>query len=159
MLNSAESFPIDYGQARANFRKHAEDAGGALESLRHPERGPDGGEWINSLRINCDEFADFQRAIQTRESQLVADTQAALAQLDAVNRRLTGEAWDDFTRRAASSVRWIGTTDRAQPTDLPEVAEALSTGQIAARPLNGSGQLGNPVSNSSAVPVLPSNRT
>jgi GAF domain-containing protein/HAMP domain-containing protein len=82
-------------------------------------------------------------AIVLQNLQAVADTHEALAQLDAVNRRLTGAAWDDFTRRrAASSVRWIGTTDRAQPTDLPEVAEALSTGQITTRPLNGSGQLG-----------------
>ena len=58
MLNSAESFPLHYGQARANFCKHAEEAGGALESFRHPERGPDGGElfcdvaWFGSRRAD-----------------------------------------------------------------------------------------------------------
>jgi GAF domain-containing protein/HAMP domain-containing protein len=84
-----------------------------------------------------------QAAVVLQNRQAVADTQAALAQLDAVNRRLTGEAWEGFLRRrVASGVRWIGTADRAQQANLPEVAEALSTGQIATRPLNGSGQLG-----------------
>jgi hypothetical protein len=43
-MNSADSFSADYQQARAKFRDEATKAGGALESVAHPERGPDGGE-------------------------------------------------------------------------------------------------------------------
>ncbi|MBP7689687.1 MAG: hypothetical protein KA765_17350, partial [Thermoflexales bacterium] len=68
-------------------------------------------------------------------------------ELDAVNRRLTGEIWTDFTRRTASNVRWVGTSDQAQNPDLPEVDKALDTGQIAVRALYGGDRL------SIAVPI------
>jgi GAF domain-containing protein/HAMP domain-containing protein len=75
--------------------------------------------------------------------RLFEQAQRALSDLDAINRRLTGEAWSDFTlRRANTGARWIGTTDRAQQAALPEVSEALAAGQIATRRLNGDGQLG-----------------
>jgi GAF domain-containing protein len=75
--------------------------------------------------------------------RLFKQAQRAFNDLDAINRRLTGEAWSDFTlRRADTGARWIGTTDRAQQAALPEVSEALAAGQIATRPQNGSGQLG-----------------
>ena len=51
--------------------------GNTAHAIRHRGFGGRGGEeWIDSLRIDCNEFADFRRAIQTREPQLVADTQA-----------------------------------------------------------------------------------
>jgi len=43
-MNSADSFSADYPQARAKFRVDAAAAGGALDSMTHPERGPDGGD-------------------------------------------------------------------------------------------------------------------
>ena len=43
-MNSADSFSADYPEARAKFLAAAADAGGALEAVVHPERGPDGGE-------------------------------------------------------------------------------------------------------------------
>ncbi|HEX4181966.1 MAG TPA: M14 family metallopeptidase, partial [Caulobacteraceae bacterium] len=43
-MNSADSFSADYPQARSKFREAAAGAGGALEAMVHPERGPDGGE-------------------------------------------------------------------------------------------------------------------
>ena len=43
-MNSADSFSADYQQARAKFLSEASEAGGALEVVPHPERGPDGGE-------------------------------------------------------------------------------------------------------------------
>ena len=89
-----------------------------------------------------------QTAIVLQNLQSAAETQAALAQLDAANRRLTGEAWADFTHRpAATGLRWIGTPDRASSADFPEVSEAISSGQIATRPLPGRGQV------SIAVPI------
>ena len=43
-MNSADSFSADYQEARAKFREAAGQAGGTLESVTHPERGPDGGD-------------------------------------------------------------------------------------------------------------------
>jgi hypothetical protein len=43
-VNSADSFSSDYQEARARFRAAAGDAGGAPDSIAHPERGPDGGD-------------------------------------------------------------------------------------------------------------------
>jgi len=47
-LNPAESFAVDYSQARVKFVDVAARAGGALERIGHPEQGPDGGE------LSCD---------------------------------------------------------------------------------------------------------
>lgn len=77
------------------------------------------------------------------KQRLFEQAQQALADLDKANRRLTGEAWSDFTRRTpAQNIRWTSTTQQMQPTDLPEVAAALNDGSIATRPLDGRGQLG-----------------
>ena len=43
-MNSADSFAADYAEARAKFLDAAREAGGTLDSVGHPERGPDGGE-------------------------------------------------------------------------------------------------------------------
>ncbi|MBB4631450.1 M14 family metallopeptidase [Sphingosinicella soli] len=43
-MNSADSFSADYRGARAKFLEDAQAAGGSLETITHPERGPDGGE-------------------------------------------------------------------------------------------------------------------
>ena len=40
-MNPAESFSADYQEARQKFRTEADRAGGAIESILHPERGPD----------------------------------------------------------------------------------------------------------------------
>ncbi|MEI6459341.1 MAG: M14 family metallopeptidase [Pseudomonadota bacterium] len=47
-MNSSDSFAIDYSQARAKFMDAAARAGGTLERISHPERGPDGGD------LSCD---------------------------------------------------------------------------------------------------------
>ena len=43
-MNSAESFSADYAEARARFCEAAAEAGGALERIANPNRGPDGGD-------------------------------------------------------------------------------------------------------------------
>ena len=43
-MNAAESFSASYAEARARFRDAASGAGGALESIANPNRGPDGGD-------------------------------------------------------------------------------------------------------------------
>jgi hypothetical protein len=50
-MNSADSFSGDYAQARARFRQEASAAGAKLESLPHPERGPDGGELATDVAL------------------------------------------------------------------------------------------------------------
>jgi hypothetical protein len=58
-MNSAESFSPDYQAARAKFLDAARGAGAALETLPHPERGPDGGAlatdvaWIGPLQAEA----------------------------------------------------------------------------------------------------------
>jgi hypothetical protein len=48
-MNSADSFSADYPEARAKFLKAATEAGGALDSMAHPERGPDGGDLATDI--------------------------------------------------------------------------------------------------------------
>ena len=48
-MNSADSFSADYPEARAKFLQAASDAGGALDSMAHPERGPDGGDLATDI--------------------------------------------------------------------------------------------------------------
>ncbi len=43
-MNSADSFSRDYPAARAKFLEAARAAGAVLETIVHPERGPEGGE-------------------------------------------------------------------------------------------------------------------
>ena len=48
-MNSADSFSNDYPAARAKFITAASDQGGAIETVSHPERGPDGGELATDI--------------------------------------------------------------------------------------------------------------
>ncbi len=48
-MNSAASFSADYQSARTKFREEAVAAGGILEAIRHPERGPDGSELFTDV--------------------------------------------------------------------------------------------------------------
>jgi len=50
-MNSAESFSFDYQTARAKFLAAARDAGAALETILHPERGPDGGDLATDVAL------------------------------------------------------------------------------------------------------------
>lgn len=48
-MKSAASFGVDYQDARAKFLEAATEAGASLEAIRHPERGPDGGELMTDV--------------------------------------------------------------------------------------------------------------
>jgi hypothetical protein len=50
-MNSAESFSASYAEARTKFREAAKTAGGALESLTHPEQAPDGGDLTTDVAL------------------------------------------------------------------------------------------------------------
>lgn len=43
-MNSADSFSVDYPEARTKFREAAGAAGGALARMENPNKGPDGGD-------------------------------------------------------------------------------------------------------------------
>lgn len=75
-------------------------------------------------------------ASQATASLVNADLREAqertLAELDVLNRRLTGEVWTSFTKQLKhEGADWIGVGEPIERADLPEVAEALATGQIA----------------------------
>ncbi|MGH7025319.1 MAG: M14 family metallopeptidase [Caulobacteraceae bacterium] len=57
-MNSADSFSADYQTARASFREAARAAGGELETLAHPERGPDGGDLSTDVALLGPKTAD-----------------------------------------------------------------------------------------------------
>jgi GAF domain-containing protein/HAMP domain-containing protein len=68
--------------------------------------------------------------------RLLEQKEHALSDLDAINRRLTGEAWTAFSRQLnRAGIDWIGIGELigAERADQPEVAEALALGRIAAR--------------------------
>lgn len=66
-MTSAASFSSDYYEARAKFRREAEAAGGRLEIITHPERGPDG------LDLSTD-VAAFGRSDAERFLVLISGT-------------------------------------------------------------------------------------
>jgi hypothetical protein len=57
-MNSAGSFSPDYPAARAKFREAAKAAGAAIETLAHPNRGPDGGELSTDVALVGDRNAE-----------------------------------------------------------------------------------------------------
>lgn len=57
-MNSADSFSADYQQARDKFRRAANEAGAVLESLSHPERGPDGGSLATDIALVGDKTSE-----------------------------------------------------------------------------------------------------
>ncbi|MGA0600554.1 M14 family metallopeptidase [Caulobacter sp. KR2-114] len=48
-FNAAECFAADYQAARAMFQGAVAEADGSLDSVTHPERGPDGGELATDI--------------------------------------------------------------------------------------------------------------
>lgn len=57
-MNSAASFSPDYAEARSRFRQAAAAAGAQLESVIHPERGPDGGELATDVALIGEKSAE-----------------------------------------------------------------------------------------------------
>ena len=67
---------------------------------------------FNAEQLQVVQALTGQAAIVLQNLQSAADAQAALAQLDAINQRLTSEAWNVYLRRHnVEGVHWIGTTD------------------------------------------------
>jgi PAS domain S-box-containing protein len=68
-------------------------------------------------------------------ARLYERTQVALQEVDAINRRLTGEAWDTYLhRQAGREVIWLADDESAAPEPLPQLDEQLTTGEITVEP-------------------------
>ncbi|MGH2593349.1 MAG: GAF domain-containing protein, partial [Anaerolineae bacterium] len=90
-----------------------------------------------------------QMGVAIENLRLSEQTRRALDELDAINRRLTGEAWAEFSHRAARrGVMWVSSDSTAEQKDFLEVAESLSSGRIVVRPGVSPNTLGV------AVPIL-----
>jgi GAF domain-containing protein len=75
-----------------------------------------------------------QLAVAVESLNRAEDMRRALEELDAANRRLTGETWSAFVRRLSRQgvIRIGAHVEDQEPS--PEVEEAVATGQIVARP-------------------------
>jgi GAF domain-containing protein len=80
--------------------------------------------------------------------RLFEQAQRALSDLDVINRRLTGESWNAAVRQKPGGVLWISLDDRSDRRSLPEVNQALASGQIATRSIDDGQQLGV------AIPII-----
>ena len=59
-------------------------------------------------------------------ARLYEQAQAALQEVDAINRRLTGEAWDTYLRQQAGrDVIWATDDEAAAPEALHELRRAI----------------------------------
>ena len=75
-------------------------------------------------------------AVALENRNLLTQTRQALAELDALNRRLTGETWQAFTRQTSrDGIVWVGQSENGDRAESPEVVEAMSRGKITVRPL------------------------
>jgi GAF domain-containing protein/HAMP domain-containing protein len=82
-------------------------------------------------------------AVASENYNLLESGQRTLRKLDEVNRQLTGESWEKFTRRRSQrDFIWVSRSDQLQPQALLEVTEALALGHIATRLLDDGEQLG-----------------
>jgi GAF domain-containing protein len=68
-------------------------------------------------------------------ARLYQQAQAALQEVDAINRRLTGEAWDTYLRQQAGrEVLWLADDESAAPGALSQMDEQLTAGEITVEP-------------------------
>ncbi len=104
-------------------------------------RQPDAADFISDDLEVAESMASLA-AVAIENHQLLTQARRAVEDLDAINRRLTGESWAAFTqRRSAEGVMWIGTDDHVQRAAMPEVREALAQGEIVSHPTDDSRQL------------------
>ncbi|HTP09047.1 MAG TPA: GAF domain-containing protein [Anaerolineae bacterium] len=86
------------------------------------------------LRIAIRTLSD-QVAVALQNRLLFEQTRAALQEVDAINRRLTGEAWENYLhQQAGRDVIWLADDDAAAPEALSQLDEPLTTGEITIEP-------------------------
>jgi PAS domain S-box-containing protein len=68
-------------------------------------------------------------------ARLYEQARTALQEVDAINRRLTGEAWDTYLRQQTGrEVIWLADDDTTAPEPLAQLDEQLTTGEITVEP-------------------------
>ncbi len=112
------------------------------------------GQVIGAVTIQSDQPAAFTpddiTGLQTMVDQignaienarLYEQSSAALSEIDALNRRLTGEGWETYLRRGSSQqVLWASDDETIAPAALQAADEQLSNGQIVVEPAKGDEQ-------------------
>ncbi len=82
---------------------------------------------VTVLQSMADQISN---AVET--AHLYEQARVALAELDATNRRLTGEAWESYLQdQASGEVICVTDDERAAPQGLVEVDDKLSAGEIS----------------------------
>jgi PAS domain S-box-containing protein len=103
------------------------------------------GQVIGAMTIQSDQAAAFsadditvlqsmadQIGNAVENARLYEQAQAALQEVDAINRRLTGEAWDTYLRQQAGrEIIWLADDDAAAPGALLQLDEQLTAGEIS----------------------------
>jgi GAF domain-containing protein len=82
-----------------------------------------------------------QIAITIENVRLSEQSRTTLREVDALNRRLTGEGWENYLeRRSSQQVIWVGDHEALAPAALNAADEQLSGGQIVIDPVAGDEQ-------------------
>ncbi len=82
------------------------------------------------IRLTVRTLSD-QMAVALQNRQLFEQTRAALEEVDAINRRLTGEAWESYLRQQAGrEVIWATDDEVAAPETLSQLDDQLAAGEI-----------------------------
>jgi PAS domain S-box-containing protein len=86
------------------------------------------------LRLTIRTLSD-QVAVALQNRLLFEQTRAALQEVDAINRRLTGEAWDTYLhQQTGQDVIWAADDDLAAPAYLAQLDDQLAAGEITLEP-------------------------
>jgi GAF domain-containing protein len=77
-------------------------------------------------------------AIAFDNARLYEQTQQTLAELDDVNRRLTGDTWGTYLQhKSRASVIWVSKAGNLDRLSQPDVEQTLATNKISIQPLAG----------------------
>jgi GAF domain-containing protein len=86
------------------------------------------------LRLTIRALGD-QAAVALQNRLLFEQTRAALQEVDAINRRLTGEAWNTYLhQQTGQDVIWAADDDRAAPETWSALDDQLVAGEITLEP-------------------------
>jgi GAF domain-containing protein len=86
------------------------------------------------LRLTIRALGD-QVAVALQNRLLFEQTRAALQEVDAINRRLTGEAWDTYLhQQVGQDVIWAADDDLVAPETLAQLDDQLAAGKIMFEP-------------------------
>ncbi len=101
------------------------------------------------IRLTIGTLGD-QIAVALQSRRLFEQTRAALQEVDAINRRLTGETWEDYLRQQAGrEVIWASADEAIAPETLLQLDDQLVAGEMMIEP-----NPENPAEATITVPIL-----